>query len=444
MTLTNNDPAVSTPAFAQQTLEEAMALHGENRLTEAEALYVTSLSHDPDNAAAMVYLGLLRLQQNKPEASAALLRRALELDPASAEAHTHLGAALHCLGSYDQALACHDRALALAPDYIEALRRRGDALQALGQQSQAMACYEAGLVQEPDNLETRLALASALTAMDRQAEAFVHYRSAAALEPKAAAHLSQALGAFTKRHADVAQAGMLRLNSYIGSFLVNHGNARMGTYPGLSARPFRDPAQLPGALMLERNYEAIRSEIENLAGTDFQKEAEGLMDRGAWDVFLFYERGLKNAENCARCPAITRIIEASNTVRTMAGLLYVSKLNPDTHIKPHVGPTNLRVRCHLGIRIPSGDCGLKVADETRHWQEGKCLVFDDCLRHEAWNNTQEPRIVLIVDFWHPDLSPAEIAYLEGLHRFALFQATSLNRYWSANAAARSKARTLYD
>ena len=71
-------------------------------------------------------------------------------------------------------------------------------------------------------------------------------------------------------------------------------------------------------------------------------------------------------------------------------------------------------------------------------------MFDDSLEHEAWNHTTEPRIVLIIDFWHPDLTPAEIAYLEGLHRFASFQAVSLNRYWTANAESRSKARKHYD
>jgi aspartate beta-hydroxylase len=201
---------------------------------------------------------------------------------------------------------------------------------------------------------------------------------------------------------------------------------------------------LPGALALEQNHAAIAAEIAGLAEAEFQAEAEGLMERGSWDVFMFYERSRKNEENCARCPTITRIIENSNTVRTQAGLLYVSKFSPGTHIKPHLGPTNVRLRCHLGIRIPDGDCGLKVGGETRRWEEGRCIVFDDSLEHEAWNHTGEPRIVLIIDFWHPDLTPMEIAYLEGLHRFAESQAVSLNRYWSANAEARSKARKHYD
>ena len=88
---------------------------------------------------------------------------------------------------------------------------------------------------------------------------------------------------------------------------------------------------------------------------------------------------------------------------TQAGRLYVSKLSLGTHIEPPRGPTNQRLRCHLGVKTPDGDCGLKVGGETPRWEEG-CIVFDDSLEHEAWNHTSEPRIVLIIDFWHPDLA----------------------------------------
>jgi aspartate beta-hydroxylase len=366
------------------------------------------------------------------------MRQAIERDPDSAEAHTHLGAALAILGSHAEALVCHEKAIALAPDHSEALLRRAAALQALGQLAESIASYEAFLADQPDNAYAQLGLAIALAASDREEEAFVRYRNAAGLDQKLANHLTQALGAFAHRHPAEAQKGMQRLNRYIGSFLTNHGNARMGMYPELTSAPFHDPAGLPGALALERDYTAIRAEIEGLAADEFQAEAENLKERGSWDVFLFYERGRKNEGNCARCPVITRIIEGSNTVRATAGLLYVSKLSPGSHIKPHRGPVNLRLRCHLGIKVPDGDCGLKVGGETRRWREGKCIVFDDSLEHEAWNYTTDPRIVLIIDFWHPDLTPTEVAFLEGLHRFAFFQAVSLNRYWSANASAQPK------
>jgi aspartyl/asparaginyl beta-hydroxylase (cupin superfamily) len=87
------------------------------------------------------------------------------------------------------------------------------------------------------------------------------------------------------------------------------------------------------------------------------------------------------------------------------------------------------------VKVPDGDCAIRVGDETRRWHEGKCLVFDDYFEHEAWNRTDEDRLVLIVDLWHPGLSATEVTLLEGLHRYAQFHARKLNRYWSANAAA---------
>lgn len=61
--------------------------------------------------------------------------------------------------------------------------------------------------------------------------------------------------------------------------------------------PFHETIRFPGALALEQ---------KGLATSEFQEESEGLKERGTWDVFLFYERGRKNEENCGRCPTITR------------------------------------------------------------------------------------------------------------------------------------------
>jgi aspartyl/asparaginyl beta-hydroxylase (cupin superfamily) len=97
------------------------------------------------------------------------------------------------------------------------------------------------------------------------------------------------------------------------------------------------------------------------------------------------------------------------------------------------------VRCHLGIKVPAGDCAIRVADETRRWDEGRCLVFDDYFEHEAWNRTAADRIVLIVDLWHPALSVTEVALLEALHGYTHLHAQRLGRYWSANARAAREA-----
>jgi aspartyl/asparaginyl beta-hydroxylase (cupin superfamily) len=89
--------------------------------------------------------------------------------------------------------------------------------------------------------------------------------------------------------------------------------------------------------------------------------------------------------------------------------------------------------------VPKGDCAIRVGGRTLRWQEGKCLVFDDYFIHEAWNHTQEDRIVLVLDVWHPGLSAIEVALLEALHNYTYFHARRLSRYWSANAAAARQA-----
>jgi aspartate beta-hydroxylase len=127
------------------------------------------------------------------------------------------------------------------------------------------------------------------------------------------------------------------------------------------------------------------------------------------------------------------------TIRTTAGLIYVSRLRAHTHIDAHRGPTNLRVRCHLGLDVPEGDCAIRVGADTRRWTEGRCLVFDDYFEHEAWNHTDEDRLVLIVDLWHPGLSETEVMLLEGLQGYAHSHAERLARYWSANARAAGRA-----
>ncbi len=206
-------------------------------------------------------------------------------------------------------------------------------------------------------------------------------------------------------------------------------------YPHLPSRPWFDPSEFHLADYLQSYFPAIREEILSLDPAIFHRETERIQRVGDWDVAFFYERGRRHHEICEACPVTTAGIESHGAITTMAGLAYVSRLRAGTHISAHRGPTNLRLRCHLGIQVPEGDCAIRVGEETRRWEQGRCLVFDDHFEHEAWNRTDADRIVLIVDLWHPGLSSTEIRLLEGLHGYASAQARRLNRYWAANAAA---------
>jgi aspartyl/asparaginyl beta-hydroxylase (cupin superfamily) len=83
-----------------------------------------------------------------------------------------------------------------------------------------------------------------------------------------------------------------------------------------------------------------------------------------------------------------------------------SLLAPNTAIPPHVGVNNARLVCHLPLIVPEG-CWFRVGGETRLWERGEVLVFDDTIEHEAMNPTDELRVVLIFDVWRPELQPVE-------------------------------------
>jgi aspartyl/asparaginyl beta-hydroxylase (cupin superfamily) len=90
-----------------------------------------------------------------------------------------------------------------------------------------------------------------------------------------------------------------------------------------------------------------------------------------------------------------------------------SLLAPHTTIPPHVGVNNTRLLCHLGLMVPEG-CWFRVGGETRPWREGEAFIFDDTVEHEAANPSDQLRVVMIFDIWHPDLAPAEQAAVAAL------------------------------
>jgi aspartyl/asparaginyl beta-hydroxylase (cupin superfamily) len=172
---------------------------------------------------------------------------------------------------------------------------------------------------------------------------------------------------------------------------------------------FYSAHDFPFAADLEARWDAIRAEYERLAAQDFMAWPERHLYNQGWEVFGLYAFGRRLDQNCQRCPETAQAVESIPGMTT-AGF---SQLAPRAHIQPHVGYTSAVLRCHLGVLVPEG-CELRVGPETRTWQAGKCLVFDDTTEHEAWNRSQSPRTVLLIDFKRPDSSlnlsvPASVA-----------------------------------
>ena len=147
---------------------------------------------------------------------------------------------------------------------------------------------------------------------------------------------------------------------------------------------------------LESHSASILSELTALIpSTPFMEWPEKGIYTGTWKVFGLYGiDGQPIPENIARCPLTANAVKEVPKMRT-AGF---SMLAPGCHIKPHTGYTDDVLRCHLGLIVPDGDCRLRVGDETYTWSVGRAFVFNDRVLHEAWNYTDSPRYVLLVDF----------------------------------------------
>jgi aspartate beta-hydroxylase len=222
-----------------------------------------------------------------------------------------------------------------------------------------------------------------------------------------------------------------RFAAYIAMLRDLGERPSMAHYPGLPQQPWYDANAIPLARDLERAAPRIIAEYAAWDAADFAPEREPIARTGAWDVVLLYERGRRHDERLAPFPAIRAAIETNRTVRSLAGLVYLSRLAPGTRVAEHTGPTNMRIRVHLGIDVPDG-CGIRAGGVSATWQTGRCIAFDDSYPHEVWNASDRARIVLVADVWHPDLSDDEVRLLGGFHRYVEYAAEGLQRYWSAN------------
>ena len=147
---------------------------------------------------------------------------------------------------------------------------------------------------------------------------------------------------------------------------------------------------------LEAQWREIRREYLGIRGELIDWLEPELYDRG-WKVFGLFDfpHGHPIAANIAKCPVTAALIAQHVRRHGAAGF---SVLEPRTRIRPHQGYAGSFLRVHLPLDIPAGDCGLRVGGETRRWETGTVMVFDDRAEHEAWNETDQERVVLLLDF----------------------------------------------
>ncbi|KMY94161.1 aspartyl/asparaginyl beta-hydroxylase isoform X4 [Drosophila simulans] len=184
--------------------------------------------------------------------------------------------------------------------------------------------------------------------------------------------------------------------------------------PRLRAQPFWQPKETGYERQLEKltlNWRAIRDEGLALLGRSgfFEDEAELLRDKGVWQQYELYAQGRRVKDNCRRAPITCSLLEEfPESAGCRRGQVKFSVMQAKTHVWPHCGPTNCRLRAHLTLAAPEPEkTSLRVAEQERTWREGELFIFDDSFEHEVWHNGSQPRLVLILDMWHPQLSAAQ-------------------------------------
>jgi beta-hydroxylase len=175
---------------------------------------------------------------------------------------------------------------------------------------------------------------------------------------------------------------------------------------------FFDPAGFAWTRTIEAAWPEIRAELDRVLEDrellpnfqDISIDQATITTDDKWKTYFLYGYGFRSHANCARCPATAHVC------RTIPGMktAFFSILSPHKHIAAHRGPYKGVLRYHLGLRIPApaDGCRIRVGDDVRHWTEGGSLVFDDTYDHEAWNETDDVRVVLFVDFVRPLRFPA--------------------------------------
>jgi aspartyl/asparaginyl beta-hydroxylase (cupin superfamily) len=234
--------------------------------------------------------------------------------------------------------------------------------------------------------------------------------------------------------AEVAQARHLRTR------IAAHEASIMSLPAG--QRRFFETSEFPWIARFEREWRLIRSELDLLLQAiehlpDYQSIEKGqssLTTDQRWKVFFFEAFGLRGDANRARCP------QTSSLLDTIPGLTTAmfSILRAGKHLPPHQGIFKGVLRFHLGLRIP-GHCRIRVEDQFATWEEGKGMVFDDRFEHEVWNDSDEDRVVLFVDFLRPlppKLEAENRALVEAIGRSAFVRDATINAFaWEERVGA---------
>ena len=167
---------------------------------------------------------------------------------------------------------------------------------------------------------------------------------------------------------------------------------------------------------LEDFYPEVRDELQRLmqwTSVGSGERGSGMHDAsviesGDWNEIVLFGTMARPHLAPRACQWLQRHVpEACDLAEEGGGEVILSRLAPGTVVASHCASSNLRLTAHLGVQIPESGASLQVAGEQLEWNEGKVLVFDDSYEHSVRNDSHEPRVVLLIRFWHPSLPQSE-------------------------------------
>ncbi|GFH56818.1 hypothetical protein CTEN210_13294 [Chaetoceros tenuissimus] len=188
--------------------------------------------------------------------------------------------------------------------------------------------------------------------------------------------------------------------------------------PGLSVKPFWDIDNISWAKKLQQNYKQILKEFTSVIDNKEKLAAGNNVWAGAlteeaggygkgWSTLVLKDRGIWDETNCNLFPKTAKLIQKSGVPATE---VFFASMKPHSEIKLHSDFTNFVLTSHLALQIPQNGenkCRLTIGDEVRQWKNGEVMVFDTSLMHDAINETDETRYILMFRIWHPDLTEVE-------------------------------------
>ncbi|MCX9147765.1 aspartyl/asparaginyl beta-hydroxylase domain-containing protein [Erythrobacter sp. WG] len=336
----------------------------------------------------------------------------------------NLAAAHRLLGDDAGEADALERALSLDRLHFMANLRMAELDQRCGRTAKAAQGWS-GVVQMALSMQDRPpGVADAL----RRGQAFLAQHN-----DRLARALDEALGAELARLGTAGRRFGACVDHLLGRRAIYKNECHGIYFPFLPADEFFDRQHFPWLDQIEARTDAIRAEalallrdggeairpyVRQDPGTP-QNKWSALDHSLAWSACFLWEYGEPNEAVCARCPETVAALEAAprNRIPGKAPSAFFSILAPKAHIPPHTGVTNTRAIVHLPLVVPSG-CRFRVGGETREWREGEAFAFDDTIEHEAWNDSAEPRIVLIFDVWNPHLTIEEQGLLQSFYEIS--------------------------